>query len=145
MALPRKEIIPLPSAFALFSPGSPLPALPDWVWLGRKEWSFLSGAAQVLWLGILNKPTLVTAQFSAQCPAGLAQPRGLFFSTLCPHSEENGEVRDWGDTQLTLSDQRDNPHHRTSCSAIKTQRQDEEREMFKVMVFIFPSNIYELP
>lgn len=49
------------------------------------------------------------------------------------------------DTQLTLSDQKDIPYHWTLCSAVKAQGQDEEREMFKVMVFVFPNNIYELP
>lgn len=92
MALPREEIIPLPLAFGPFSPGSPAPVLPDWLW------SPFSGTGQVLWFVVWTKPALVTPQCFTHCPAGLAQHRGLFLSTLCPHSECPGEVRDWGGT-----------------------------------------------
>lgn len=85
--------------FGPFSPGSPPPVL----WL----WSPFSGTGQVLWFVVWTKPALVTPQCFTHGPAGLAQHRGLFLSTLCPHSECPGEVRDWGGhTQLTLSDQR---------------------------------------
>lgn len=77
MALPKKEIIPLP--FALFSPGSPPPALG----LVGEQWSSFSGAAQVLWFVVLTKPTLLTPQSFTHCPAGLAQQQGLFH-TLPP-------------------------------------------------------------
>lgn len=83
-ALPKKEIIPLP--FALFSPGSPPPALG----LVGEEWSSCSGSAQVLWFVVLTKPTLLTPTVQQDWHSSKA------FSTLYPHSEEAGEGGRWG-------------------------------------------------
>lgn len=55
--------------------------------LAGEEWSFFSGTGQVLWFVVWTKPALETPQCFTHCPAGLAQHQGLFFSTLCPHSE----------------------------------------------------------
>lgn len=43
---------------------------------------------------------------------------------------------------LTLTDPRDDPGHRTSCSAYKSRGRKRKRETLTMVAFVFPSHSY---
>ena len=65
-------------------------------------------------------------------------PQAFSASQAAPPAAGLGCTRSWEGTQpgqLTLTDQRDIPHHTTSCSAIKTGGRRRKGRMFGVMAF----------
>ena len=84
-----------------------------------------------------------TGMFSLLLSSAYTESRRLLLLTP-PHQRVGWEgTRSWERTQLgqlTATDQRDIPHHMTSCLAYKAR--GRKVGTFGVMAFVFPSNHY---
>jgi len=85
-----------------------------------------------------------TGMFWLLLSSAYIEPRPFLLLTP-PHQGDWGCTRSWEGTQLgqlTPTDQRDVLYRMTSCSAMKAVERRRRGEMFRVMVFVFPSNHY---